>query len=846
MRPLASLVHAFGLSIALGGSASAALYPNGITQADGVTLAALQADGWTVMYNVPYGSVTTTGHVNQWRALANAAYGFVFLGAVDLNGNVVVGASGLAQEVLTPTDSTSQASAYPSTGLYWYNKLGWSIGFTPTSNILLNTSDITGILTTNDGQNARRLSWHLDQDIGGWRAGATGFLNDNSILRKVVLVLTSQNADADGDGIPNGQDNCVTNPNPGQQNSDGDALGDACDPCPLDPANDVDHDGLCGDVDPCPGDPGNDEDQDGVCGGVDNCPLVPNGDQANADNDALGDACDPCPLDPANDADGDGLCAGVDPCPSDPLNDEDQDGVCGDVDNCRFAANGNQANADGDGFGDACDPCPLDPGNDVDGDTLCAGVDPCPSDPLNDGDQDGHCADVDNCRFVPNADQANADGDGLGDACDACPLDPANDVDADGLCAAADNCPFVPNAGQADADVDGLGDACDNCPLDPANDVDLDGICASADNCPGVFNPGQEDSDAVGLGYTVTRRIDEPILDPDALPGSRPLTICDDCSTFVSFEGHPFFYFGYAQAGVYVSANGFLQFNTGASLGFLEVLSEDLNPPANPSGYRANLLGDRLVVTWRHIPYYPGFGDLTFQVTLHFGTDEIELNYDVISGGGAGGVGFTPRSSYDLAFDFASLSVGSTRIFNSGQSFGRYYNPFSVMQNSVFRIHTGDDLGDACDPCPGDPLSDVDGDGSCGNDVCYFDYNPSQSDVDHDSEGDHCDLDDGIIYLVPSDPGYVTWQEEEGTTAWSAYLGDLGTLRATGVYTQVPGSNPLAARYCELNEPRIPDPGAPPPGSVRFVLVTGFTAGNEGSLGTDSAGVERPNTLPCP
>ena len=32
---------------------------------------------------------------------------------------------------------------------------------------------------------------------------------------------------------------------------DADNLGDACDPCPIDPFNDGDGDGLCGDVDNC-------------------------------------------------------------------------------------------------------------------------------------------------------------------------------------------------------------------------------------------------------------------------------------------------------------------------------------------------------------------------------------------------------------------------------------------------------------------------------------------------------------------------------------------------------------------------------------------------------------------
>jgi hypothetical protein len=40
--------------------------------------------------------------------------------------------------------------------------------------------------------------------------------------------------DADGDGVPNGVDNCVLVPNPDQQDADGDGVGDACDNCPND------------------------------------------------------------------------------------------------------------------------------------------------------------------------------------------------------------------------------------------------------------------------------------------------------------------------------------------------------------------------------------------------------------------------------------------------------------------------------------------------------------------------------------------------------------------------------------------------------------------------------------
>jgi hypothetical protein len=79
--------------------------------------------------------------------------------------------------------------------------------------------------------------------------------------------------DRDDDGLLDVIDNCVDVSNPLQENQDGDALGDACDPC-VQGAN-------------------SDEDSDGLLDGCDNCPYLANVDQANVDGDDLGDVCDP-------------------------------------------------------------------------------------------------------------------------------------------------------------------------------------------------------------------------------------------------------------------------------------------------------------------------------------------------------------------------------------------------------------------------------------------------------------------------------------------------------------------------------------------------------------------------
>jgi hypothetical protein len=93
-------------------------------------------------------------------------------------------------------------------------------------------------------------------------------------------------------------DNCPVDPNPLQEDGDGDTVGDVCDNCPATPnANQAN-----GDLDTI-GD---------LC---DNCPTVTNEDQANADQDLMGDLCDPCQYDPFNDSDGDLVCGDVDNCP---------------------------------------------------------------------------------------------------------------------------------------------------------------------------------------------------------------------------------------------------------------------------------------------------------------------------------------------------------------------------------------------------------------------------------------------------------------------------------------------------------------------------------------------------
>lgn len=77
--------------------------------------------------------------------------------------------------------------------------------------------------------------------------------------------------DMDGDSVLDVNDNCPAAVNARQENNDGDAQGDVCDP---------------------------DDDNDGIADAADNCALLANADQADNDGDGIGNVCDPTPNPP--------------------------------------------------------------------------------------------------------------------------------------------------------------------------------------------------------------------------------------------------------------------------------------------------------------------------------------------------------------------------------------------------------------------------------------------------------------------------------------------------------------------------------------------------------------------
>ncbi len=249
---------------------------------------------------------------------------------------------------------------------------------------------------------------------------------DLFVTRIVQQEIICIDSDGDGFGDPGNpenecpDDNCPTISNVGQEDGDGDGVGDVCD----------------------------------------NCPTLANPLQSDVDGDGIGDDCDDC-----TDTDGDGYGD-----PGFPQN------TCPD-DNCPTVANPTQDDLDGDGIGDPCDDC-IDTDGDGFGDPGLGNTG-CPDDNCpeifnaaqDDVDADGVGDSCDNCLSVANPLQEDADSDGIGDSCDTC-----TDTDGDGFgnpgfpanTCPDDNCPFVSNPTQADADSNGIGDACDvGCCVDP-------------------------------------------------------------------------------------------------------------------------------------------------------------------------------------------------------------------------------------------------------------------------------------------------------------------------------------------------------------------------------------------
>jgi hypothetical protein len=127
-----------------------------------------------------------------------------------------------------------------------------------------------------------------------------------------------------------------------------------------------------------------------------------------------------------------------------------------------------------------------------------------------------------------------------------------------------------------------------------------------------------------------------------------------------------------------------------------------------------------------------------------------------------------------------------------------------------------------------------------------------------DGDGNVTEISDIGAYEYPAGEGFglaflgdgqsLTWQSLALQDGYNLYRGSLARLRSTGVYTQDPLVEPLAARFCDILPTQLPfvDAFEPAPGVGVFYLVTVVIGTWEGPLGANARGLDRPNDNPCP
>ena len=137
----------------------------------------LVSGGFIQCYGADYNNPTTTADLVN---CSHTTSKFFFVGAIKRNAPsyFAIGAFG-NQLVFSQTFSSSSAE-FIAHGLYWYYVAGQSFGFSPIANIDLAPCDFATLNCSG------RLCWHVDELVGGYRAGCVTSLNNDPTWEKSI------------------------------------------------------------------------------------------------------------------------------------------------------------------------------------------------------------------------------------------------------------------------------------------------------------------------------------------------------------------------------------------------------------------------------------------------------------------------------------------------------------------------------------------------------------------------------------------------------------------------------------------------------------------------------------
>jgi len=211
-------------------------------------------------------------------------------------------------------------------------------------------------------------------------------------------------------------------------------------------------------------------------------------------------------------------------------------------------------------------------------------------------------------------------------------------------------------------------------------------------------------------------------------------------------------------------------------------------------------------------------------------------------------------ASGPLASDSSSPDPVLMRTLAAGEYSVSVQGPCSgggcLTQDSYFALYLDADSGGdgffmPADNCPGafNPAqSDADGDGvgdACDN--CPSVFNPDQRDSDGVGQGDACPCQgpppEVAVDLFFVDHQTLVWSPSPAAASYDVCIGTFGSGAWSFSHQCMVGG---------LTYPAAPCPADPPVAAGLYFLVSGVNACGEGSLGSTSAGQQRPNPLPCP